>query len=107
MKRLALFSALAGCLAPAQRTTALALTATSITILDWHQTRDITNHCAELNPLLGPCGDRFPVDLYFPIALAGTLILGAALGGQWGDAVLAGVTGAELSTVWANWADHQ
>lgn len=102
MKRLVLLAALGGCLSPAQRTTALAIAATGVTIVDWHQTRDITRNCTELNPVIGPCGERVPVDVYFPVVLSGALMLAAALGGTWGDAVLAGLAGAELSTIWSN-----
>lgn len=94
-----------GCLSPAQRTTGLAMAAVTTLAIDWHQTRAITRNCNELNPIIGPCGERVSVDLYFPLVIAGTLVLAAALDRPWGDMVLAGVAGAEGATIWSNWAN--
>lgn len=105
MKSLVIVAALStGCLSPAQRTTGLAMAAVTTLAIDWHQTHDITRRCNELNPVLGPCGERFPVDVYFPLVIAGTLVLAAVLDRTWGDMVLAGVAGAEGATIWSNWA---
>lgn len=96
------FVALAGCLSPSQRTTALALASTATLAADWAQTRGITARCTELNPVLGRCGERFPVDLYFPLVILGHLFLAAQLPPPWQEAFLAGMAGVEGATVWRN-----
>lgn len=101
MRALLLCAALAGCISPAGRTTTLAMAATGALITDWVQTRGIVDKCQERNPVIGPCGESFAPDVYFPVVIIGVLALAAAAG-PWGDAVLAGVVGIEGATVWSN-----
>lgn len=90
VKALLLTAALSGCL-PLASSAAIAA--------DWYQTRGITQRCGELNPLIGQCGDRVPVDIYFPVAIAANLAAGwISSKFQWL------VLGAEGSIVWSNWA---
>lgn len=108
MKRLLLaLAAWTGCLAPGctatGRQVALTFTTVGTLTLDWMQTRDITRNCSELNPVLGECGQNFPVDVYFPLVIVGTLAAAAAFP-KWSDVILGAMTGAEASTVWRNWA---
>lgn len=99
--RAALLAALVAC-TPAGRTTFLASAATATLAADWYQTRGITADCQEANPIIGACGERFPVDVYFPLAIVLTLAVGAALG-EWGDGFLGAVAGGEAATVLNNW----
>jgi phage tail protein X len=101
VKHLALCAVLSGCLSPANRTATLAVAATGALVADWVQTRGIVEHCSEANPVLGACGQRFPVDLYFPLVIMGTVVLASQVP-QWGDAVYGAVFGIEAATVWQN-----
>lgn len=93
--------ALSGCGWTARQAT-LAATSTALLAADWKQTRGITAQCLELNPLLGECGERFPVNVYFPLVMVANLGI-AHLLGPWREVQLGAVTGAEAATVWSNW----
>lgn len=70
---------------------------------DWRQTRDITRHCDEINPIMGTCGQRVPVDLYFPAFAAAMLVAAHVVpSGPWRTAVLAAFAGSELTYVYSN-----
>jgi hypothetical protein len=88
---------------PTQRRAALAVTSTTFLAADWAQTANITRDCSELNPVLGRCGERVPVHLYFPTIIVGHLAL-AVLLPEWSETILGGMAGAEAATVWSNWA---
>lgn len=102
MRALLALALISGCLSPSQRTTALALAAVGTTTVDWVQSRGYVRGCTEQNPILGPCGERVNVDVYFATVIIGTLALGAALGDDWADVLFAGVAGVEGATVWRN-----
>ncbi len=98
-----LLAAIVAC-TPAQRTTSLALASTTLLAVDWSQTRGgITSACRELNPIIGPCGDRVPVDMYFPVVIVAHLALGLAMREPWRDVWFGTVAGAQAATTWANW----
>lgn len=88
---------------PAQRTAALALSSSTLIVADWHQTHDITRDCREANPILGECGERLSVDVYFATALVAHLGVGLLLPRDWRDVWFGAVAGAQLATVWSNW----
>lgn len=88
--------------APA-RQVGLAAVSTALLAADWHQTRsDIVPACAELNPVIGPCGERFHPDAYFPLVMATNLALGLLLPRPWGELTWATVAGVQGATVWNN-----
>jgi hypothetical protein len=103
MTRLVLvFALLAGCGGWTKRDTLAELGFATITADDWRQTRTITRHCDEINPLIGPCGENLPVDGYFPAAILLHAAISAALPPRW-RTLWQGVTiGAELNQVWRN-----
>jgi hypothetical protein len=96
MRSLLFCAALSGC-APT-----LAVSSTALLVADWHQTQDIVANCQELNPVIGQCGERVPVNVYFPVVILGNLALGAILGKWWWATIM----GAEAATVWSNWASE-
>lgn len=97
---------LGGC-THAQRTTALSLASTSLLVVDWQQTTDVPMTCTELNPIIGKCGERVPVDTYFPVAIGAHLAVGLLLPRRWREIWFATVAGAEASTVWSNYRRPQ
>ncbi len=99
MKHIILLAALSGCFSPSQRTDVLAFTSTALIAADWAQTRGIAANCRESNPFIGECGQRVPVDLWFPLGMAANLLVGYALGEVWGQVWFGAVTGAQASTV--------
>lgn len=69
---------------------------------DWAQTVWITEDCSEHNPILGECGERVPHYVYFPVMIAGSMIISRVLP-EWYRGVFQGaVTGAEAATIWDN-----
>jgi hypothetical protein len=101
----ALLALLVGCgWTPKQ--VALGSISTMLLTMDWWQTVGITQQCVELNPIIGPCGERVPVDLYMMGAIVGHLVLAHVVGPDWRPVVLGGVAGAEVATVWANAASE-
>lgn len=76
------------------------------TAIDWHQTRVITRYCNEDNPILGECGQRANVDIYFPVVIALHVVASALIPHSW-RTVWQGMTlGGEAGTVWSNWRDR-
>jgi hypothetical protein len=74
--------------------------------LDWHQTAGaggVTGSCQESNPILGACGERMPVNLYFPVVFALHPLLAAVLPPAWRTIFQAITIGGEGSTTWSNW----
>lgn len=60
--------------------------------------------CGESNPVLGPCGDRVPVDVYVPAALL--LHTGASFlipHGKWRTAFQALTVGFEAAVIYGNY----
>lgn len=88
---------------PLQRTATLASASSTLILADWMQTRVFVRECAELNPIIGECGEHISPDIYFPAALALHVAVGLLLPIQWRDVWFGAVAGAQASTVWANY----
>jgi hypothetical protein len=74
-----------------------------VTIADWNQTVGITRDCGEANPILGPCGERVNLHLYFASFLVLQGIVNRLIGPEYRPVVQGGILGAEAATVWDNW----
>jgi hypothetical protein len=81
---------------------ALGAASTAMLTVDWYQSQGITRDCVELNPVIGPCGERVPLDLYFMGVMAANLALAHAIGSEWRSVWLGAMAGAEAATVWSN-----
>jgi hypothetical protein len=81
---------------------ALGATSTALLSVDWWQTKSIVNRCLELNPVIGPCGERVHEDVYMMTVIAGNLVVAHLLGRDWREVWLGAMTGAEAATVWSN-----
>jgi hypothetical protein len=86
-----------GC-TPRQRKATLAASSTTLLAVDWKMSSDYTGECREMNPMIGECGQRVPVNLYFPVVIAANLALGYFLG----EAPLGVMTGLEGHVVLRN-----
>lgn len=79
----------------ATETTVLAFMA-----IDGLETSAIAAHCAETNPIIGPCGQRVPVTFYFPFIMAAhgasTFVMPQKYRPWWISAAL----GLEIATLW-------
>lgn len=100
--RMLLALSLAAACTPTQRTVALGTVSTALLAVDWHQSRGITRQCLELNPLIGPCGERTSPDVYFPAVTMIHLAIGALLPSDARDAWFGAIGGLEAATVWSN-----
>jgi hypothetical protein len=76
-------------------------TMTTLLVVDWKQTYTITGRCTEDNPVLGDCGQRFPVTAYFPMVIM-TALFAAELTPAWREVLMGAVIGAQGATVWDN-----
>jgi hypothetical protein len=66
------------------RNTALELAFVGETAVDTYQTaRNILPNCAELNPIVGRCGDRVPLAIYIPAGLLLHAAVAWALPPRW------------------------
>ncbi len=81
---------------------ALGAASTALLTVDWYQTKSIALGCQELNPVIGPCGERVPVDLYMMGVIASSLVLAHFVGDRWRPVLLGALAGAEAATVWSN-----
>jgi hypothetical protein len=70
MGRFIVVVAMLGCSHWSRKDTALEASFAIVTTIDWAQTAEVTAACSETNPILGWCGQRMPVGVYFPVALA-------------------------------------
>jgi hypothetical protein len=86
-----------GCTQP-QRKATLAVASTALLLVDWSQTREIVAICQEQNPIIGWCGERVPVDAYFPVVILANLVIGYFAH----ESYMAGITGAQTATVVGN-----
>ena len=102
MRRCLILLALASCERWTKQDTALELAFVGATAADWRQTIDITQQCDETNPMIGPCGETVPPDLYFPVAIVVHAAIAACLPPTWRTVFQAFSTGLEVSTVVAN-----
>jgi hypothetical protein len=98
----ALVVALVGCESWTHRDTALEAAFFAATTVDWQQTQDITADCGEVNPVLGPCGQRVPVGVYFPLVLAAHAAISSLLPPSWRTTFQAFTLGTEISTTYWN-----
>ncbi len=100
--------ALAGCAAGAgwtARNTALELGFVGETAIDTYQTaHDILPRCAELNPIVGRCGDRVPLAVYVPVGLVLHAAIAWALPPRLRTTFQAISLGFEGAAVGLNWA---
>jgi hypothetical protein len=86
-----------------RRDTLLEAGSIGLTVLDWQQTRDITKNCTEINPVIGECGQRLNMHVYF-VAVVALEILAARLADPDNRTLLHGAwIGVEGATTWRNW----
>jgi hypothetical protein len=96
---------LMGCQGWRKQDTALELAFAGTTVIDWHQTMDITSDCAESNPMIGHCGDTVPPNLYFPVAIIAHAAIAACLPHAWRTVFQAFSVGVEAGTIYSNERD--
>jgi hypothetical protein len=102
MRFLGVCLVLCGCVDWSRRDTAREVAFFAVTTIDWHQTQSIAAGCMELNPILGPCGDRVSVGIYFPFMLIAHVTAAAALPRDWRPSFQAFTIGMESATVVIN-----
>ena len=72
--------------------------------VDFYQTMRGVEVCREANPVIGPCGERLPPGLFFPlVGVAHAVIAGVLPHGSWRRGFQATTAGAEAATVWSNY----
>jgi hypothetical protein len=99
---LVIIIAVVGCEGWRKQDTALEVAFVSTAAIDWKQTIEITGDCAEENPMIGTCGHRVPVNIYFPIAILAHAAVAAVLPHTWRTLFQAFTTGVEASTIYSN-----
>lgn len=87
------------------RDTVLEAAVVTTTVLDWSQTRYVTAHCAETNPIIGECGHSFNMHAYFLSALIVQAVAAGLMPEDYRSVFLGAWLGAETSTVWTNKQD--
>lgn len=85
--------------------TILESTLVGITIVDWHQTVKITEGCREINPIIGECGQRVNMHLYFASVLILQGIVGRLISPDWRSTMHGAWIGVESAVVYDNFAD--
>lgn len=96
------FMFLAACASWTRTEKGLAVAYATETTVDAVQTRSIVNDCAEVNPLIGRCGDRIPVPVYFPLLDIAVIGAAALMPHGWRTAFLAFMSGQEADVVYVN-----
>lgn len=94
--------ALVGCEGWRKQDTVLEAAFLGASAIDWHQTINITNACAESNPMIGTCGDVVPPNAYFPLAMLVHVAIAACLPHTWRTIFQAFSAGVEVGTVVGN-----
>lgn len=103
MKALTLAIALAGCGGWTTADTLREVAFMTPTTLDWGQTMHIVKNCAELNPIIGECGQRVSPGYYFPAMIVLHAAVAALLPPGPREAWQYIAAGGELSTIWLNY----
>lgn len=88
-----------------KRDIALATVFVASSVIDWRQTakdRGIFTFCDEMNPMLGKCGDRMPIQLYFPMVWATFGTGASALGGWYRTGFLGALAAVETENIHHN-----
>jgi hypothetical protein len=103
--RIALVLAAAlGCNNWTHKDTALEAAFFVATTLDWQQTAEITSMCDEINPIMGACGQRIPVGVYFPVLLMAHAAIASVLPPSWRSTFQGLTVGMEATTTY--WNNH-
>jgi hypothetical protein len=97
----------AACQGWSHKDTVLEASFVAATTLDWQQTVGITESCAEVNPIIGACGQRVPVGFYFPVLLAAHAAISAVLPASWRGTWQGFTIGMESTTAYWNTRQHR
>lgn len=106
MRGIAVCLVLAGCTQWTMSDTVFQGAVVATTAVDWHQSVAIADDCRETNEVIGRCGDRVPVNVYFPVIIALEIAAAAALPKPWRRVFQAFVLGVEASTIYSNHREH-
>lgn len=102
--RALLLTFLLGCGGWGKADTILELTGQAANAYDWRQSEKITQAGLETNAILGPHGDRVPLDAYCGSVMILHFLVSAALPrGPWRTAWQGLSAGLELHVVYNNW----
>lgn len=71
----------------------------AVTIYDWNQTVAITRNCSESNPIIGACGEKVNMHLYFTTVLLSEMVISRLLPQEWRSVFQSAWIGAETATV--------
>ena len=71
----------------------------TITAVDWYQTMGIIRNCSESNPIIGECGERVNMHVYFISALIIQGIASRLMPSHWRGVLQGAWIGAETATV--------
>lgn len=71
-------------------------------MVDWHQTKDIIKNCDEINPIIGKCGQRVNMHVYFVGVLAIEMITARLMSQNWRSTFHGAWIGVEAATVYDN-----
>jgi hypothetical protein len=85
--------------------TILQTTVTVASMGDWTQSQNIVDACEETNPVIGACGQRLNVNLYFALFIVAHGAISAILPPRWRTIWQALFVGSELHTVYRNAVD--
>ena len=104
MKAIALALALlSGCPSDwRKRDTVLEVGLVGVTAVDWYQTRDITRHCSEINPIIGECGRRVNMHVYFVGTIILEMVTARLISKDWRSVLHGAWLGVEGATVYDN-----
>lgn len=93
MKLILALVLMVGCGKPWTTTNKVLMTSTFTMIMtDFAQTTEIVNDCAEMNPIIGPCGERVHIMIYFPVVITAIAVMTDTLPPRWRNYLLGTLT---------------
>ncbi len=93
---------LSACAQWSRKDSALEASFIAVTTIDWGQTDSIVARCGETNPIMGWCGQRVPVGVYFPVSLMAHAAIAALLPPSWRTIFQSATLGMETTTAYWN-----